>query len=56
MGSLYIVREFIDDFQSVVQLSAMVSSNCDQGFSSCSVAQDKQSKERINLLSSNVLM
>jgi hypothetical protein len=60
MGSLYIVKEFIDDLESVVQLPTKVSSSWKeaQGSSSCSVPKGKQAKEKkdVNLPSSNVLM
>jgi hypothetical protein len=49
MDSLYIVKEFVDDLQSVVQLPTMVGSSCEwevQGSSSYSVPQGKQAEER----------
>lgn len=39
MGSLCILREFVDDLQSVVQLPTMVSSSCKWKFKDLAVAQ-----------------
>jgi hypothetical protein len=39
MGSLYIVKEFIDDLQFSVQLPIMVSSSCEWKFKDLAVAQ-----------------
>jgi hypothetical protein len=39
MGSLYIVREFVDDLQSVIQLPTVVSSSCEWKSKDLAVAQ-----------------
>jgi hypothetical protein len=39
MGILYIVREFVDDLQSVVQLPTMVNSSCEWKSKDLAVAQ-----------------
>ena len=48
MGSLYIVKEFVDDLQSAVQLPTMVSSSCEWKSKDLAVAQSHraESKER----------
>ena len=46
MSSLYIVREFVDDLQSVVQLSTMVSSSCEWESKDLAVAQSHNSSRR----------
>jgi hypothetical protein len=46
MGSLYMVREFVDDLQSVVQLSTMVSSSCEWESKDLAVAQSHNSSRR----------
>jgi hypothetical protein len=57
MGSLYIVRKFVDDLQSAVQLPNNGQQQLwmeVQGSSSCSAPQGKQVKE--SLPSPNVFM
>jgi hypothetical protein len=39
MGSLYIVKEFIDDLQSAVQFPTMVASSCEWKSKDLAVAQ-----------------
>jgi hypothetical protein len=58
MGSPYIVREFVDDLQSVVQLPTKVSNSCERKSKDLALDQPHKSKkkERVNLPSSNVLM
>jgi hypothetical protein len=60
MGSLYIVREFVDDLQSVVQLPTMVSSSCEWKSKDLAVARSHKPsrlrRERVKLPSSNVLI
>jgi hypothetical protein len=60
MGSLYIVKEFVDDLQSAVQLPTMVSSSCEWKSKDLAVAQShkasRQRRERESLLSSKILM
>ena len=60
MGSLYIVKEFVDDLQSAVQLPTMVSSSCEWKSKDLAVAQSHKAaglgRERVNLPSSNVLI
>ena len=47
MGSLYIVKEFVDDLQSVVQLLTMVSSSCEWKSKDLAVVQShKASRQR----------
>jgi hypothetical protein len=50
MGSLYIVKKFIDGLQSAVQLPTMVSSSCEWKSKDLAVAQShmasKQRRER----------
>lgn len=47
MGSLYIVREFVDDLLSVVQLPTVVSSSCKWKSKDLAVAQSyKASRQR----------
>jgi hypothetical protein len=46
MGSLYIVREFVDDLQSAVQLPAMVSSSCKWKSKDLAVAQSHKANRR----------
>ena len=53
MGSLYIVKEFVDDLQSAVQLPTMVSSSCEWKSKDLAVAQSHKAsseEERIFLL------
>ena len=54
MGSLYIVKEFVDDLQSAVQLPTMVSSSCEWKSKDLAVAQShkasRQKSESISLL------
>jgi hypothetical protein len=42
MGSLYIVKEFVDDLQSAVQLTTMVSSSCEWKSKDLAVAQSQK--------------
>jgi hypothetical protein len=58
MGSLYIVKEFIDDLQSAVQLPTMVRSTCEWKSKDLAIAQSHTArvKERESLSSSNVLI
>jgi hypothetical protein len=60
MGSLYIVKEFVDDLQSEVQLPTMVSRSCEWKSKDLEVAQSHKAssrrRERVHLPSSNVLM
>jgi hypothetical protein len=50
MGCLYIVKEFVDDLQSSVQLLTMVSSSCEWKSKDLAVAQshtaNRQRRER----------
>jgi hypothetical protein len=46
MGSLCIVREFVDDLQSTVQLPTMLSSCCEWKSKDLAVPQGKQAKEK----------
>jgi hypothetical protein len=47
MGSLYIVKEFVDDLQSAVQLPTMASSSCEWKSKDLAVAQShKANRER----------
>ena len=60
MGSLYIVKEFIDELQSAAQLPTMVSSSCEWKSKDLAVAQShtasRQRRERESVPSSNVLI
>ena len=60
MDSLYIVREFVDDLQSIVHCPTMVSSSCGWRSKDLAVAQShkasRQGRVRENLPSSNVLI
>jgi hypothetical protein len=42
MGSIYIVWEFVDDLQSVVQLPTMVSSSCEWKSKDLAVVQSHE--------------
>jgi hypothetical protein len=42
MDSLYIVKDFIDDLQSAVQLPTMVSSSCEWKSKDLAVAQSQR--------------
>jgi hypothetical protein len=59
MGSLYIVKEFIDDLQSTVQLPTMVSNSCEWKSKDLAVAQShmasRREGEKVRLPSFNVL-
>jgi hypothetical protein len=46
MGDLYIVKEFIDDLQSVVQLPTMFSSSCKWKSKDLAVAQSHKGSKR----------
>ena len=51
MGSLYIVKEFVDDLQSAVQLPTMVSSSCEWKSKDLAVAESHTHREeRVFLL------
>jgi hypothetical protein len=60
MGHLCIVREFVDDLESVVQLPTMVSSSCEWKSKDLAVAQSHMAsrwrRERVSLPSSNGLV
>jgi hypothetical protein len=60
MGSHHIVRGFVDDLQSAVQLPTMVSSSYEWKYKYLAVAQSHKAngwrRKRVNLPSSNVLM
>jgi hypothetical protein len=60
MGSLYIVKEFVDDLQYAVQLPTMVSSSFEWKSKDLEVAQShmasRQRRERESLPSFNVLI
>jgi hypothetical protein len=51
MGSLYIVKDFVDDLQSVVHLPTMVSSSCEWKSKDLAVTQShttsRQRRERV---------
>ena len=51
MGSPYIVKEFVDDLQSAVQLPTMVSSSCEWKSKDLAVTQShkasRQRRERV---------
>jgi hypothetical protein len=56
MGNFYIVKKFVDDLQSVVQLPTMVSSSCECKSKDLAVAQyntaSRRRRKRVNLPSS----
>jgi hypothetical protein len=58
MDSLYIVKEFIDDLESAVQLPTMVSSNCEWKSKGLAVVQSHMAsrRRRESVPSSNVFM
>ena len=60
MGSLYIVRGFVDDLQSVVQLPTMISSSCEWKPKDLAVAQShkasRQRRERVYLCSPKYML
>jgi hypothetical protein len=53
MGSLYIIKEFVDELQSAIQLPTMVSSSCEWKSKDLAVAQShkasKQRRERVSI-------
>ena len=46
MGSLYIVREFVDDLQSIVQLPKNVSTSCGRKSMDLAVAQSHEASRQ----------
>jgi hypothetical protein len=60
MGSLYIIMEFVDDLQSIVQLPTMVSSSCEWKSKDIAIFQShkasRQRRESVFLLPVSLFM
>jgi hypothetical protein len=56
MDSLYIVKEFVDDLQSVAQFPTMVSSSCEWKSKDLAQYHKASRRRREHLPYSNVLM